>query len=455
MSLITQILPVNRSSIADENTLDGANNFQLDAWSFKLAEPKSDSSAKALLLAADALRLGAVPVAFPTETVYGLGANAFNGSAVKKIFAAKRRPADNPLIVHVGSLKQLRQILLPRGTSVDGYGLNSHDGDPIPSIYKPIIAKFWPGPLSIILPNPVGSLLATEVTAGLDTFAVRMPNNLLALALCRLSDVPIAAPSANASGRPSPTTAQHVFEDLASHLEIILDGGPCEVGVESTVIDGLSDPPCILRPGGIGLDRIRQCSGWENTINSYDHSVESKSAPKAPGMKYRHYSPKAKVVLVEAGQPPPTLESLKAASGEYQSIGIIRTLSWLPLLQSTRAMEPPQSKSIRSNGAGSTKTSQSFFPSDPVLSKGHLLHFSINGGDAQLWDLHIGKNPEEIARGLFSALRALDAKGVGLIYVEGIDDGKLGDLSAAVMNRLRKAAGENSDIRPEERFKEN
>jgi tRNA threonylcarbamoyl adenosine modification protein (Sua5/YciO/YrdC/YwlC family) len=170
--------------------------------------------------------------------------------------------------------------------------------------YDALIDRFWPGPLTLLFPKPRG-YLADEVTAGLDTVGIRMPNSPLALTLVKLSGTPIAAPSANSSTKPSPTTAAHVFHDLNGKIKYIVDGGPCDVGVESTVVDGLRDPPLVLRPGGVSIDEIRQCTGWENIQKGYkDESEIGDTAPRAPGMKYKHYSPKAKVILCENGFTP-------------------------------------------------------------------------------------------------------------------------------------------------------
>ena len=238
--------------------------------------------------AAEHLKRSEIPVGFPTETVYGLGADATRSGAVKGIYKAKGRPSDNPLIVHICDLTMLRSLL---STSMQDA---SSPADLIPEIYKPLIKKFWPGPLTILLPNPTTSRLAPEVTAGLSSFGARMPESPLALSLIRLAGVPLAAPSANASTKPSPTTAQHVLHDLDGKIEIILDGGSCKVGVESTVVDGLCDPPVVLRPGGVSIDRIRECPGWENVLKGYkDVSEIGSHAPRAPGMKYKHYSPKS------------------------------------------------------------------------------------------------------------------------------------------------------------------
>lgn len=218
------------------------------------------ASVKVLQEAADYLQSRDLPVGFPTETVYGLGADATRSASVRGIYTAKGRPSDNPLIVHVSDLQMLRQLLAP-GDATNG--ATNGQKDPIPDIYKPLIDRFWPGPLTMLMPVPGSSKLAPEVTAGLKCFGARMPSSPLALSLIKLTGAPLAAPSANASTRPSATTASDVLEDMDGRIEMILDGGSCQVGVESTVVDGLCDPPVVLRPGGVTLEDLRSCPGWE------------------------------------------------------------------------------------------------------------------------------------------------------------------------------------------------
>lgn len=400
--------------------------------------------AENLIIAASALRQSAIPVAFPTETVYGLGADATRSDAVRGIYAAKQRPSDNPLIVHVGSLPQLRKLLRPseqEGDQRNGYHSNgqrtfskwqSSTDDPIPPIYHPLIQRFWPGPLTILLPLPQPSPLAPEVNSGLSTFGARMPKSTLARLLISLSDRPLAAPSANASTRPSPTTAQHVYDDLNGRIELILDGGPCAVGVESTVVDGLSTPPAILRPGGIGIEEIRALGGpWANvTVGYQDRKQDAElngQGPRAPGMKYRHYAPKGKVFLFEVGVPEKVardrLEQEAAERGSVK-IGIVRTRSWLDFLN-VRVTDVVGISDHLSRGRWV-----------PVESS------PVNGekiDQSEIWCMSLGSDVQSIAQGLFSALRTLDEAGCQVILIEGVSDTE-GDLAAAVMNRLRKAA---------------
>ena len=390
--------------------------------------------------AADELRHNDVPVAFPTETVYGLGADATRSTAVSNIFAAKGRPIDNPLIVHVHSTEQLRQILRsPRnGEHVNGIHSHKEIPDPIPAIYRPLIRRFWPGPLTIILPNPEGSPLAKEVTAGLSTFGARMPSHPVALALLKASALPLAAPSANASTKPSPTTAAHVYHDLNGRIATIIDGGPCDVGVESTVVDGLCDPPTVLRPGGVSLEMLRSIEGWENaTIGYRDQVGEDSEKPKAPGMKYKHYSPKAKVVLFEAERGYPSLHEIKLLVRSGGKLGVIRTATW-PLILADHGADILQSGQPVSELVKTDTTKHMNGPTYAVSAAQYKFsneHVHLDS----VWDVKLGSRAEDVAKGLFAALRLLDLKEVDTIIVEGIDF-STGNAAAAVMNRLRKAA---------------
>ncbi|KAL4959086.1 putative DUF814 domain protein [Aspergillus stella-maris] len=404
---------------------EGSGNQTLAEW--WASEQKSGSpEASAIAEAAQLLQNSDTPVAFPTETVYGLGADATRSDAVQGIYKAKQRPSDNPLIVHVDSLEMLGRLLNPAAKSDCP---TSTARNAIPSIYEPLIERFWPGPLTILLPNPSGSRLAPEVTSNLTTFGVRMPASPLARLLIHAADRPLAAPSANASTKPSPTAAEHVFHDLQGRIELILDGGPCGVGVESTVVDGLSNPPSILRPGGVGIEELRSCPGWENvTLGYHDGTLDVKEIPRAPGMKYRHYSPKARVVLFEAGSDEKAIlahvkHDLEDTAVGAHSIGIVRTQTWDCGLQLLPESEIEKvAKSV------------------PSLVD-NLVEFSVSVGDKtkEVFDCHLATDIGGIARGLFAALRAMDEKEVDVIYVEGVSDNE--HLAAAVMNRLRKAAG--------------
>ena len=462
----TKILSVDPSKIG--RLISGGDaSASLNGWDVKWQHDTTDF--RNLALAAEHIRTSDIPVAFPTETVYGLGADATRSSAVRGIYEAKQRPSDNPLIVHIASFGQLTALLNPQPNHALGHTefYEEHRGseNAIPEVYRPLIQKFWPGPLTIILPNPRNSVLAPEVTAGLGTFGARMPGNLLALALIQLSGVPLAAPSANASTKPSPTAAEHVMNDLNGRIDYIVDGGPCEVGVESTVVDGLSDPPTILRPGGISLDQLRQCPGWENVQVGYKDTSEKAVAPKAPGMKYRHYSPNATVILYEAGVAHPEPKEIGAQVENRQSVGIIRTRSW-PSFCGLDAPAPGMWDPVAHNGfedANSKPAEQSngIFPkpeedltacTPSETAESHSLETSFapkpryfrvslcrRGSGVEGWEINLGRDIGAIARGLFYALRELDKKDVKVIFVEGIREDE-GDMAATVMNRLRKAA---------------
>ena len=404
-----------------------------------------------LTQAASLLRWGTRPVAFPTETVYGLGANATRSAAVQGIYLAKRRPLDNPLIVHVCSLGQLRNLLRPetcedvdscsRCPAVERAALDGQmREDPIPAIYMPLIKRFWPGPLTIILENPPGSILAEEVTAGLSTFGVRMPRSLLALALIREAGVPLAAPSANASTRPSPTTAAHVKEDLDGRIPLIVDGGPCAVGVESTIVDGLSSPPVILRPGGISIEQIRECHGWSGVTIGYRDDAEKGSRPRAPGMKYKHYSPKARVVLYESGTEVPDISKLIESGDKTGTVGLIRTVNWPSSLGHVGHVDHDRRHTNGDSVLPTLRTDKEPQNIDhiPTATRTTISNPSGECDTLTIWEIALGDEVRNVARGLFGALRELDSKGVDTILVEGVPDER--DVAAAIMNRLRKAA---------------
>jgi tRNA threonylcarbamoyl adenosine modification protein (Sua5/YciO/YrdC/YwlC family) len=400
------------------------------------ADERKDETpeSKAIEEAAQILRSSDIPVAFPTETVYGLGADATRSAAVQGIYRAKQRPSDNPLIVHVDSLGMLERLLNPENPVSPSATKTPRLS--IPPIYNPLIERFWPGPLTIILPNPSGSELAPEVTSNLTTFGARMPSSPLARLLIHATNRPLAAPSANASTKPSPTTAQHVYHDLHGRIELVLDGGPSGVGVESTVVDGLCGTPAILRPGGIGIEELRQCAGWENVTLAYnDGTLDAKEIPRAPGMKYRHYSPRARVVLFEAGSSPAAVtrhvqKDIHDTAIHAHNIGIVRTRHWKQGLGLA-----PDSVLAESLKPVNAAIENLFSFALPVQETG-----SPTRRTKLAYDHHLGSDTTSIAHGLFATLRALDECEVDVIYVEGISD-KDGDLAAAVMNRLRKAAG--------------
>ncbi|WP_373893985.1 L-threonylcarbamoyladenylate synthase [Virgibacillus natechei] len=319
---------------------------------------------KAIQGAAELLKSGST-VAFPTETVYGLGADATNEEAVSKIFEAKGRPQDNPLIAHVATKNQLTRL-------VDSY----------PPFVDKLIDVFAPGPLTFVLPS--NGTCTENVTAGLSTIGVRIPGHPIAHELLKVSDVPIAAPSANISGKPSPTTGNHVWSDLQGKIAGLLDAGPTGVGVESTVIDCTQEIPIILRPGGITKEQLEEIVGPVMV----DPAIAGASSdrPAAPGMKYKHYSPEVPLWLVEGG------------SGKMQQI-------------------INEEKNARRIGVmASTRTSQRL-EADNIISLG--------------WSL------PEIAAHLYEALRTYKEGDVDIILCEAFPEEGIGQ---AIMNRLKKAA---------------
>ncbi len=336
------------------------------------ANPAEESIAEA----GRVLRQGGL-VAFPTETVYGLGANAFDPTAVAAVFRAKGRPSDNPLIVHIAEADQV-------------YDLS--DDVTVPA--RRVMEAFWPGPLTVVLARK--PQVPAKVTAGHDTVAVRMPDHPVALALIKSAGVPVAAPSANSSGRPSPTTARHVLDDLNGKIDMVLDGGACRVGLESTVLDMTSEPPVILRPGGVTREDLEGVIGHV----AYDPALDKDNAgavPKSPGMKYTHYSPKADVVVV---------------TGEDYA-GIFEKASELVAQNSSMGK--------RVGVLASAETARGYC-ADAVFPVGFR------------------SRPETVAQNLFFGLRSLDEEKVDVIVAEGYPEHGIG---AAIMNRLRKAAGNN------------
>ena len=329
------------------------------------------SDDEALKTAAHALREGQL-VAFPTETVYGLGANALNPEAVKKIYEAKGRPSDNPLIVHIAKISQLNELV-----------------SDIPDHAKVLMKAFWPGPLTLVFKK--SDLVPSIITGGLDTVAVRMPNNPIALKLIEESGVPIAAPSANLSGRPSPTCADHVAQDLSGRIKYIIDGGSCTVGVESTVLDIISPIPVILRPGGTTREMLEKVVGKVEVDPVLE--VQGNVKPRAPGMKYRHYSPKAEMILVN-GEPEKVVERINTLTAQRQKEGLLV-------------------------GVLASQENADRYKANVVISAGSIKHL------------------EHVAAELFGALRKFDDTKVDIIYSETFCEQGIGQ---AVMNRLKKAS---------------
>lgn len=347
-----------------EHRVQGTRVLRVDA-----ARPEGEAIAQA----ADMLRRGEI-VAFPTETVYGLGANATDPVAVAKIFAAKGRPSDNPLIVHVADREQLSGVV-----------------SEVPPAARQLMEKFWPGAITFVLPRR--STVPDAVTCGLPTVGVRMPGHPVALALIRAAGVPVAAPSANKSGRPSPTSAEHVLEDLAGRVPLLLDGGETGVGLESTVIDMTVDPPVLLRPGGITLEQICAEIGPVEVAAAV-LGGEVGEAPRSPGMKYTHYAPRAQVLLIDG----PVLSmqrKIRDLAAEFEAEG-------------------------KKVGIMCSAESRGVYQAYVVLEYGSR------------------EDLAGVASDLFSTLRAFDRHGVDVVLAEAVPATGIG---LAIMNRLRRAAG--------------
>ncbi len=317
----------------------------------------------AIKKAAGILRHGGI-VAFPTETVYGLGANALDPKAVKKIFKAKGRPSDNPLIVHIADRSELSKFVLE-----------------IPLVARKLIAKFWPGPLTLVFKK--SSAIPAIVSAGLNTVAIRMPRHPVAVALIRAGGVPLAAPSANSSTRPSPTQAMHVYDDLKGKLEMIIDGGSTDIGIESTVLDLTTKIPTILRPGAITEEMLLK-------ILPKIRLAKKIKIAKSPGMKYKHYAPKTPVWLF--------------------------------------------------TGTDDAKRTQQIFRAAFEKNRKKKFCLILNGHSSYLEEQGVfllGSSHAEVAKNIYHALRRADTYGAHAIIVEGLPEK---GMAKAIMNRLRKAA---------------
>jgi L-threonylcarbamoyladenylate synthase len=316
-------------------------------------------------------------VAFPTETVYGLGADATNHEAVERIFTAKGRPSDNPLIVHIATYAQLMELVTY-----------------IPPEYERIMECIWPGPLTLVFPVVPG-IFSTRVTAGLNTVAIRIPSHPIALRLLEEANCPIAAPSANLSGKPSPTSASHVYHDLNGKIDGILDGGETLVGLESTVLACIDHNIHILRPGGVTLEDLQAIQPHIQIVKAYDQHLLSHETPKSPGMKYSHYAPNA------------FLQIISGKSNEHVS----RYIS-----QQLKEAEHRGEKT----GVMTFEETNYLYDANLVLSYGKL------------------SDPTRIALNLYAHLRRFDEEGITYILAEACPEDGIG---SAIMNRLRKAAG--------------
>lgn len=341
----------------------------------KLNEHELDSTAMSMRQAADLLKAGEL-VAFPTETVYGLGADARSSKAVAGIFEAKGRPSDNPLIVHIAAIDQLDELVLP-----------------YPPLARELMRAFWPGPLTIVLlARP--HVLSPLVTAGLDTVGIRMPDHPVALELLKLAGCPVAAPSANRSGRPSPTLASHVLEDLEGRISGIIDGGPTGVGLESTVVELADDETIhILRPGGVTEEQLRIACP-EAKVTKEGSGGDAADQPRSPGMKYAHYAPKGELIVVQ-GRPEDVVAFITSQAAAASSIG------W-------------------KTGVLAFSERMAQYKADVVLDC---------GSETQL---------QEAAHRLYACLRQFDEAEVARIWAEACSEEGIG---GALMNRMAKAAG--------------
>ena len=334
-----------------------------------------EAAAAALKRAGEIIRTGGL-VAFPTETVYGLGGDALNPQASRKIYAAKGRPSDNPLIVHVADMDSVSDIVKE-----------------IPEAARKLAKVYWPGPLTMIMNK--SDKVPYETTGGLKTVAIRMPNNEIALELIRQAGGYIAAPSANTSGRPSPTVARYCVEDLSGKIEMIIDGGQVGIGLESTIVDLTSDKPMILRPGYVTRQMLEEVLG-EVEIDRTIIDGSSKERPKAPGMKYRHYAPKGELTIVEGSQDK-VVEYINDRARDAAAMG-------------------------KRVGVIGTDATRNLYEADVVKSVGNR------------------RKEATIAHELFKVLREFDDEDVDVMYSESFDDSGIGQ---AIMNRLLKAAGHN------------
>ncbi|MEM0212310.1 MAG: L-threonylcarbamoyladenylate synthase [Candidatus Methanomethylicia archaeon] len=328
-----------------------------------------------ITIAANVIRNGGL-VAFPTETVYGLGVDALNAEAVKRMYMVKMRPLDNPTIVHVSRISDVYRL------SVE-----------VPEKAEELMKRFWPGPLTIVL--KASEIVPRVTTGGLDTVGIRMPNHKVALALIDSSETPIAAPSANIAGRPSPTLAQHVIQDFYGKIDVILDAGPTRIGVESTVLDLTQTPPQILRPGGVTYEELKEVLGEVSIHPSVIAKIEVEYA-LSPGMKHKHYAPKAELIVVE-GDLNKIVDKIIELTEEYSKFGLK-----IGILATDETMHRYGRGIVKSMGSRS--------------------------------DL------KSAAKNLFKLLREFDDENVNLILAEGLP---LKGLGLAVMNRLRRASGYN------------
>lgn len=364
--------------------------------------------------AAEILKGGGL-VAFPTETVYGLGGNGLDKEAAKKIYAAKGRPSDNPLILHVSSIEEVYPLVKA-----------------LPEKAKKLMEAFWPGPLTLVLPK--SDIVPKESTGGLETVALRSPENALTLDLIRACGFPIAGPSANLSGRPSPTEASHVFEDLGGRIEGILEDGAVGIGVESTIVDLSENCPTLLRPGAITIEDLEEVLGEKVAIDPtlLGKSMAEGFTPKAPGMKYRHYAPKAEMILFKKKEEDETRSGQEKIAKFILSYGE-KELSDCP----EKEVKKSVAKAILSYGEKELSVS----PEKRIWILCGEDTASLYEGDGRFTVQILGRREEPLSmtHNLFRLLRKADEEGVELILGECYSEEGVG---FALMNRLKKAAGQ-------------
>ncbi|UOX69862.1 L-threonylcarbamoyladenylate synthase [Enterocloster bolteae] len=379
--------------------------------------------------AAGILRSGGL-VAFPTETVYGLGGNALDEDAARKIYAAKGRPSDNPLIAHVSCVEEVEPLVKE-----------------IPEAGRKLMEAFWPGPLTMIFPK--SEKVPYGTTGGLDTVAIRMPDDLVANRLIALAGVPVAAPSANTSGRPSPTTADHVWQDMNGRIDMIIDGGPVGIGVESTIVDVSSAVPAVLRPGAITMEMLEEVLGEVSVDPAILGPLSADVRPKAPGMKYKHYAPKADLTLVEPGTGADRESGAEQVTGAEQKTGAGQVTG---AEQKTRAGQ--KTGADRNTGAYPETGLDETQLQAMIRKVRELSREKIEAGykvgvictdesrdcytDGEVRSIGARKSQASVAHNLYALLREFDDLGVDYIFSESFPKDHLGQ---AIMNRLSKAAG--------------
>ena len=361
--------------------------------------------------AASILRSGGL-VAFPTETVYGLGGNALDEDAARKIYAAKGRPSDNPLIAHVSCVEEVAPLVKE-----------------IPEAGRKLMEAFWPGPLTMIFPK--SEKVPYGTTGGLDTVAIRMPDDPVANRLIALAGVPVAAPSANTSGRPSPTTADHVWQDMNGRIEMIIDGGPVGIGVESTIVDVSSAVPSVLRPGAITMEMLAEVLGEISVDPAILGPLSADVRPKAPGMKYKHYAPKADLTLVEPGTGADRESRAEQVTGAEQKNGADRNTGAYP---ETGLDETQLQAMIRKVRELSREKIEAGYKVG-VICTDESRHCYTDGAVRSIGER---KSQASVAHNLYALLREFDDLGVDYIFSESFPKDHLGQ---AIMNRLSKAAG--------------